>query len=293
VASARLVTRWVVSNRQCAAAAPSGGSISCASTRVRLTSGGRPAACAAGRFGRAILTGQARNPSTACRRRQRDRQAAQLGQALGAGKQPATIGQHTILPDPDQQLHTGRLAGELLIDVALAIGDHGEAGRPGRQQRARLLGRGQPTPALLLRERPRLALRLRSAAAAKQLGMDQPQQGAILRINGDRRVQHQALLVAVIAQARRVLDRQNVPARHQLGRARRRCLHHLGRGYPLVAQKPRDPHLAGAIATKRAHPNPRLSHRRQPIEQEQPPFSRRRSPNRPSPIVIATLRDPQ
>ena len=39
--------------------------------------------------------------------------------------------------------------------------------------------------------------------------------------------------------------------------------------------------LARSVATQRANPNPALAHRDQTVQKEAPPFSRRRSPNRP------------
>src|SRR5690606_12770874 len=60
-----------------------------------------------------------------------------------------------------------------------------------------------------------------------------------------------------------------------------------------IVQKTRDPHLPGAAAAELAHPRPAATKRHQPLVQKHPPFSRRRSPNRPSPYsVIVALLDP-
>jgi len=79
-----------------------------------------------------------------------------------------------------------------------------------------------------------------------------------------------------------VLDRQHMAARAPLRRAAGSLgRHRLGR-HRLVAQQPGQTDLPGPIASKPTDPNPSPSRRHQTGMQEGPPFSRRRSPNRPS-----------
>jgi hypothetical protein len=65
-------------------------------------------------------------------------------------------------------------------------------------------------------------------------------------------------------------------------KARRRGFDHFADADRLVARKPRDFDLARAVCAKPAYPDSTAPNRNQPVEQKDPPFSRRRSPNLPS-----------
>lgn len=106
------------------------------------------------------------------------------------------------------------MAFELLVDIALAVGDHRHTDRPAGHQVAGLAGRLQPAQALFLGERAVLALRPVAAGAALEDGVHQPEQGTVGRIHRDRRVQLQAARIAVVAQACRILNDQNMPTLH-------------------------------------------------------------------------------
>ena len=54
-----------------------------------------------------------------------------------------------------------------------------------------------------------------AAVPAQQRGVHQTKQGTSLGIHGDRRMQIEAALVPIIAQRRRVLDREDMAAGHQ------------------------------------------------------------------------------
>ena len=77
-------------------------------------------------------------------RRQDNRLAMPLGPRRHGLKQPSTIGKRAVLSGTRQQVHTGRATGELLVDVALAVGDHGDARRPS-QHIGGFFRREQPT----------------------------------------------------------------------------------------------------------------------------------------------------
>jgi hypothetical protein len=51
-------------------------------------------------------------------------------------------------------------------------------------------------------------------------------------------------------------------------------------------QKPREPDLAGSVLAQATHPHPAATQLHQTRVQEYPPFSRRRSPNRPRAISV-------
>src|SRR5580700_3812254 len=85
-----------------------------------------------------------------------------------------------------------------------------------------------------------------------------------------------------------VLNHDDLAITNMRRRAPGRMARHLGDTYPLIAQKAREPNLLGAVPCKTPDPWARPSN--QGLMQRCPPFSRRRSPNRPSPnsISIAT-----
>src|SRR3546814_2302552 len=65
-------------------------------------------------------------------------------------------------------------------------------------------------------------------------------------------------------------------------RAPRRRRYNLRHAHRRIAQKARDPHLAGAVPAKPAHAHTATAALNQPLKQKDPPFCKRRSPNRPN-----------
>ena len=62
-----------------------------------------------------------------------------------------------------------------------------------------------------------------------------------------------AVAQAVVAETRRVLDRQNIQTRNPRRRPRRRPVHNLLHRHLVIAQKPPDPHLARSTASQTPH----------------------------------------
>jgi hypothetical protein len=149
----------------------------------------------------------------------------------------------------------------------------------------------EPAPAFLVLEAPRLTPRLEPAVADQDLAMHQPQQRAALGIHRDRRVRLDRVFRAIIAQARGVLDRQNVPPRHPPFGSRTGLGEDLLGAHFRIAQKSRQANLAGPLAPERAHRDTALTDLHQTPMEKCPPFSSLRSPNRPSPysILITSL----
>src|SRR5208282_4131668 len=104
-------------------------------------------------------------------------------------------------------------------------------------------------------------LRPLAAGSPQERRMHQPEQRTIPGINPYRRVQMQAALITVIAQAGRVLDRQHMTAARQPGRARAGGRYHLLRRHAPVAQKATETDLPGSAAAERTDPNPGLANR--------------------------------
>ncbi|BBB99519.1 hypothetical protein BE61_49660 [Bradyrhizobium elkanii USDA 61] len=117
--------------------------------------------------------------------------------------------------------------------------------------------------------------------------INEPEQCAVTGVYRDHRVKAQTVEPAIVSQARGVLYRQNMtsldqPCGPQPGRG-----HHLLRDHPPIAQETRDADLAGPIPTNTSNTDPRLTDADKAGQQTGPPFSRRRSPNRPNPPSIA------
>ena len=75
-------------------------------------------------------------------------------------------------------------------------------------------------------------------------------------------------------------------ARHKSSRARYGGGNHFDRRHSRIAQKPSKSNLAGPVAAEWADPNAGLTNLQQAFQQKRPPFSRRRSPNRPKLCAI-------
>ena len=134
-ACSTLPTRCVVSRRHCAGAWPAGGPTSFTSTTDRLSAAARSPATESGRR---RLTVPNRSPHRRLPRRlgaanrHVDRVAALLLPACAARGQRRAVSQHTVMHRAAQQVHIGGPAGEQVIDVALAVGDHGNHRRLGQ-----------------------------------------------------------------------------------------------------------------------------------------------------------------
>jgi hypothetical protein len=81
-----------------------------------------------------------------------------------------------------------------------------------------------------------------------------------------------------------VLNHDNLTTGNPHRRPRSHVARHLGDTYLFVAQKTSEPHLLGSVPCKASNARARTANEGR--MQRRPPFSRRRSPNRPSPISI-------
>ena len=134
---------------------------------------------------------------------------------------------------------------------------------------------------LLVLDRP-CALRAALAfAAAQELAVDRPQNRAVLGVDRDHRMQIQTA-AAPRADHRRILNGQHVTPPATRPRARPRDLDHLAWRHCLAAQKPGQLDLSPPRAPQSANPHRATRRRHETPQQKGPPFSRRRSPNRPS-----------
>ena len=96
-----------------------------------------------------------------------------------------------------------------------------------------------------------------------------------------------AVAQAVVAETRRVLDRQHIQTRNPRRRPRRRPVHNLLHRHLVIAQKPPDPHLARSTAPQTPHrKTPRtLPHKaimQKPIRPVHPPVPKNAAPDHPS-----------
>ena len=64
-------------------------------------------------------------------------------------KQPLCVGKIPVTSRAHQQMHAFGASGELLVDVALEVGDHGDA-RRSRQNAGSFLGGKQPAKGILV-----------------------------------------------------------------------------------------------------------------------------------------------
>ncbi|MBW8856443.1 MAG: hypothetical protein JF604_19430, partial [Bradyrhizobium sp.] len=109
-----------------------------------------------------------------------------------------------------------------------------------------------------------------AAVAFQHRRCQQAQQRSVGRIHRDGRVQIQALLVAIIAQAGAVLNGQDVPPCHPLQQIRPRRRHHLRRRHSPVVQQSSKPHLASPDAAQPAQADTVRTKRAQPLQQKAP-----------------------
>ena len=158
-------------------------------------------------------------------RRQYNRLAMPLGPGVHGRKQPFAIDKQTVLRRAGRQLDTARATGELLVDVALAVGDHGDASRLS-QHIGGLFGRKQPAIGFLVLDRASAGSLDLGPGAIENLCAHQSNDTAMNRIDRNGRVQKQAEItivsgspeatfavgVAGEVEFRGVLDRQHVPS---------------------------------------------------------------------------------
>jgi hypothetical protein len=130
---------------------------------------------------------------------------------------------------------------------------------------------------------------LLAANVTEEHRIDKSEQPAIMGVHRDHGMQVQTALLAIVAQGRGILDRQDVPPLDQPSGARAGSRDHLVRPHTRVAQEAGNAHLAGAIASHATHADAGLPDTDQTGQQAGPPFSRRRSPNRPKLPSISVL----
>ncbi len=192
-------------------------------------------------------------------------------------------------------------AGEQLIDVAFPVGDEGDA-RSRAQKGSRLQRRGDPSVALFLLDRQALVVVLLHSGPPPDRCAGEPQNGAVLGVDRERRMHEQADVLAVaywpeaalaldfglVIDLARVLDQKDMPPRRRGCCPLRRRAQDFVRRHSGVAEKAGQPdllrpivgQLARARADARAHALQRLA----------PLFSRRASPK--NPMLISAIADP-
>jgi hypothetical protein len=212
---------------------------------------------------------------------------AKFWHVIQAVVERATILQSSIVIGSDQQFGLDRSAGKLLVNVTLSIGNHHHACRSMSCQFCRHEGGAEPAVTLLICKCPHGPLALFAADMLEEHRLDEPEQSPVIGIDRDHRVKIQTVELAIVSQRRGVLDRQNMatsdqPRGSQPGRG-----YHLLRRHPPIAQETRDADLASPISANTPNTDPRLTDADKAGQQTGPPFSRRRSPNRPNPPSIA------
>ena len=209
-----------------------------------------------------------------------------VGQAVEKSARP--LRNRPVLRGPDRHFHAFGPVGEHLVNVALTVGDRRHPRRARRRQTP--AGPQAVEPALALLAANSAALRAFAAAAMTldDPGIHKARQRALLALNRNRGRPDKAVTQAVVAETRRVLDRQNIQTRNPRRRPRRRPVHNLLHRHLVMAQKPPDPHLARPAAprTPRRKTPRTLPHKaivQKPIRPVHPPVpEKRRGPDHPS-----------
>src|SRR5262245_9688882 len=203
------------------------------------------------------------------------------------------VHQLTIARRAGKRLNPLRAQGKYLVDVAFSIHD--------RRQRSSLAQpfRGnfnltKPAVGFLLLKCPPTILLAAASDTIPHLDIDKPKQtatGAIYRNHrmdqntpGRSTASHRPKarrpqLTAAQCDLAGIMDHHDITARRSFAGARAHCRGHLHYTHPLVAQKPMELHLATALAGQSANAASLALHQR--TVKLRPPFSRRRSPNRP------------
>src|SRR5450432_489500 len=212
---------------------------------------------------------------------QRQEGLARRRQRVDARKQKRIALNAAVLRRAQHKIDAGRAQGESREYVAFAVGDHRYLlrVRADLRRRARPL---DPAPAFLLFDRPRPSLRLAPALALQKLSVDKTKNRPVLRVHRDCGMQIETA-AARRSDDRRVLDRQHMPAHATRPGARAGGGEHLLGRHRLVAQKTGQTNFPSPIPAQPTHANPIAARRDKAAMQKDPPFSRRRSPNRPSP----------
>jgi hypothetical protein len=193
---------------------------------------------------------------------------------------------------------------EELVDIGLAIGNHGDE-RRAIEPRTRPGDGGEPAMALLALDRLVLIVVPLRRAAPPDRRPGKPQHRAVDRIDRQSGMDEQADVAAVadppepalaprlglIVDLRRILDQRDMPARRRFGRPRRRRRQDLFHGHPRIMEKPPE---ADRFRTSVGKPAQRRRATQPHALQHLPPlFSRRLSPKYPSSqtafIAIAEL----
>src|SRR3546814_3983683 len=89
-------------------------------------------------------------------------------------------------------------------------------------------------------------------------------------------MQRDAAAPRLRADRRRVLHSKHMATTDPAARAPRRRRYNLRHAHRRIAQKARDPHLAGAVPAKPAHAHTATAALNQPLKQKDPPFCKRR-----------------
>jgi hypothetical protein len=196
-----------------------------------------------------------------------------------------------------------RARGELFVDIAFPIRDDSDP--PCRLQGgSHVLHPIEPALGFLVCCGASTSMGWPFANAVEDLHVDEPEQGTIVRINGQHRMQQKATNLTALAdrteatitgplpaeaQFAAVLDRQDISAGNALARTRASVFSHFGNGHRVVVQKAPKLDVSSPVAF--SHP-PQHATRplNQSIKKAGPPFSSRRSPNRPSPATTVDMR---
>jgi len=137
-----------------------------------------------------------------------------------AGEQLARpLRDHPVLRGPDQNLHAFGPVGEHLVNVALTIDTRRHLRCAGRHQISAGPQAVDPALAFLVAKRAALRALALTAMTLNEPGIHKAQQRAMLALNRNRGMADKTVAQAVVAETRRVLDRQNM----QTLNARRRA----------------------------------------------------------------------
>src|SRR5882757_6560358 len=123
---------------------------------------------------------------------------------------------------------------------------------------------------------------LLAADVTEEHRIDKSEPPAITGVHRDHWMLVQTTLLAIVAQGRGILDREDVTLLDQPSGARAGGRDHLFRSHTRVTQEARNTHLAGAIATHPTHADAGLADTDQTGQQAGPPFpgaGRRTVPN--------------
>src|SRR4030088_890516 len=187
-----------------------------------------------------------------------------------------------ILARAHQHFDRTRFIGKILVDIAFTVRYHGHASSLHRRKFSSALCSFEPASTFLLRQVPLPALVALTALTDEEASVEKSEQGAIDRIDCDEGMQSHTDALGGAANHGRVLNGEHMPSGDTSRRACRRRGHHLGHGHCRIVQKARQSDLARPVLTEPTNPYATPTQFHQPSVQQRPPFSSRRSPNRPS-----------